>query len=424
MRILFFTDNFPPESNAPASRTYEHALRWVRAGHTVQVVTCVPNFPAGKVFPGFRNRLVQRETMDGIEVVRVWSFITSNSGFALRIVDYLSFMVMAALVAPFLQRPDVVVGTSPQFFTLPAAWFAAKIKRVPWALELRDLWPESVKTVGAMNDSLLIRLAERLEMFLYRSADRIVTVTHAFKRILVSRGINQRKIEVVTNGVDLSRYAPQPRDAALAAELAIEGKLVGGYVGTHGMAHGLDTLLEAADIARADPALADLIILFVGDGALRGALEASAAERGLPNVRFIGPVPKQDIVRYWSLLDFSIVHLKADPLFTTVIPSKIFECMGMGIPILLGVEGESREIVEGTGGGVGFSPGDAQDLVRRMHEIAVDPDWLACTAKRAREGAPQFDRDALALRMLETIGQAAGAGRNTAPVEASTGSAR
>ena len=409
MRILFFTDNFPPESNAPASRTYEHALRWVRAGHEVEVVTCAPNFPAGKVFPGYRNRLFQRETMDGISVVRVWSFVTANSGFGLRVLDYLSFMVMAALAAPFLRRPDVVIGTSPQFFTLPAAWFAAKIKRRPWILELRDLWPESVKTVGAMKDSLPIRLAERLEMFLYRSADRIVTVTHAFKRILAERGIDDGKIEVVTNGVDLSRYAPQPRDRALEAELDLEGRLVGGYVGTHGMAHGLETLLDAAEIARSDPALADLVILFVGDGARRAELEASATARGLSNVRFAGGVPKADIARYWSLLDFSIVHLKDDPLFTTVIPSKIFECMGMGIPVLMGVRGEALEIVEGSGSGVGFAPDDAQALVQRMREFALDPAKRAAIATGARDAAPAFDREALAMRMLGIIQDTAAA---------------
>ncbi|WP_259960562.1 glycosyltransferase family 4 protein [Tsuneonella litorea] len=410
MRILFFTDNFPPETNAPASRTYEHAVRWVRAGHQVQVITCAPNFPTGKVFPGYRNRFLQRETIDGIEVTRVWTFMSSNSGFTLRLIDYFSFMFMAALIAPFQRRPDIVIGTSPQFFTLPAAWFAAKVKRVPWILELRDLWPESVKTVGAMNDSLLIRLAERLEIFLYRGADRIVTVTHAFKRVLQERGIDGGKISVVTNGVDLSRYAPRPRDGELVRKLALEGKTVGGYVGTHGMAHGLCTLLDAAEIAQSDPALSDLVLLFVGDGAHRRELEASAAKRGISNVRFVGAVSKQDIARYWSLLDFSIVHLKDDPLFTTVIPSKIFECMGMGIPMLMGVKGEALEIIEQTGSGMAFAPEDAADLVARMSALVSDPALRDTLARQSRGAAPDFDRNALASRLLEVIEEAVQAG--------------
>lgn len=406
MRILFFTDNFPPETNAPASRTYEHAVRWVRAGHQVQVITCAPNFPTGKVFPGYRNRFLQRETIDGIEVTRVWTYMSSNSGFALRLIDYFSFMFMAALIAPFQRRPDIVIGTSPQFFTLPAAWFAAKVKRVPWILELRDLWPESVKTVGAMDDSLLIRLAERLEIFLYRSADRIVTVTHAFKRVLQDRGIDGGKISVVTNGVDLSRYAPRPRDGELVRKLDLEGKTVGGYVGTHGMAHGLCTLLDAAEIAQSDSALSDLVLLFVGDGAHRRELEALAAKRKISNVRFVGAVSKQDIARYWSLLDFSIVHLKDDPLFTTVIPSKIFECMGMGIPLLMGVKGEALEIIEQTGSGLAFAPEDATDLVARMSALVSDPALRDTLARRSCDAAPDFDRNALASRLLEVIKEA------------------
>lgn len=412
MRILFFTDNFWPESNAPASRTHEHARYWVRAGHEVEVVTCTPNFPHGKVFDGYRNRIFQREMIDGISVVRVWSFMSANSGFAMRVLDYLSFMVMAALVAPFLRRPDVVVGTSPQFFTLPAAWFAAKVKRVPWVLELRDLWPESVKAVGALEDSTFIWLAEALETFLYRSADRIVTVTNAFRRILISRGVDAAKIAVVTNGVDLSRYTPRARDRSLAWELGLEGKWVAGYVGTHGMAHGLETLLDAAERAAAEPSLSELVFLFVGDGARRNELQSEAEKRKLGNVRFVGQVPKSEVERYWSLLDLSIVHLKPEVLFETVIPSKIFECMGMGIPMLHGVSGESREIVVETGAGLDFPSGDASALVERLIDLAGNPEQITALAQNARLAAAQFDREALAEKMLTVLRTC---GRQSAP---------
>ena len=142
MHILFLTDNFPPEVNAPASRTFEHCREWVRAGHKVTVITGVPNFPRGKVYEGYSNRLWQRETMEGIQVIRVWTYITANAGFAKRILDYQSFMVAATLAAPLVHKVDVVVGTSPQFFTVCAAYVISRFKRIPFVFELRDLWPE------------------------------------------------------------------------------------------------------------------------------------------------------------------------------------------------------------------------------------------------------------------------------------------
>jgi len=148
MHILFLSDNFPPEVNAPASRTFEHCREWVKAGHQVTVISCVPNFPKGRVYAGYRNRLWQTEIIEGIRLLRVWSYITANEGFVKRILDYQSFMVAATLAGLLVRRVDVVVGTSPQFFTVCAAWVLSVFKRIPFVFELRDLWPESIKAVG------------------------------------------------------------------------------------------------------------------------------------------------------------------------------------------------------------------------------------------------------------------------------------
>lgn len=403
MKILFYTDNFPPESNAPASRTYEHAIRWVRAGHSVTVVTGVPNFPQGKVFPGYRNRLWQLEMIDGIRVIRLWTYMAPNAGVGRRIADYLSFMLMGILAAPFLRRPDVIVGTSPQFFTLIAACWASVVKRRPWVFELRDIWPESIKAVGAGGHSLPFRLVQHLEIFLYRRAARIVAVTHSFKRVLISRGIPAAKIGVVTNGVDLSRYEPRSKDVDLLRSLDLEGRFVAGYIGTHGLAHGLDTLLEAAEIMRNLPELQHVSLVFVGDGARREELTAKAAERGLDNVQFVGPVPKHAVARFWSILDASIIHLRRTELFTTTIPSKLFECMGMGIPLLLGLRGEAREIVEKHDVGLVFEPEDAQALVTQL-KLLVENDHLRQRHRsNAMAAARSYDRDNLAMDMLREL---------------------
>ncbi|MCA9181591.1 MAG: glycosyltransferase family 4 protein, partial [Planctomycetales bacterium] len=341
MHILFLTDNFPPEVNAPASRTFEHCREWKNAGHKITVVTCAPNFPKGRVFEGYRNRLWQSEEIEGIRVIRVWSYITANEGFVKRILDYQSFMFAAVLASVWVRRVDLVVGTSPQFFTACAAYAVSRMKRVPWVFELRDLWPESIRAVGAMKDSKALDFLEMIERFLYRKASAVVTVTNAFRDNLIGRGINGDKIHVVTNGVDISRFNPREKDVELVHRLGLADKFVAGYIGTHGMAHALETLLEAADKLRRRPDGDRYRILLLGDGARKAELEAKAQSMGLDNVLFVDSVSKDEVVRYWSLLDVSIIHLRKTELFTTVIPSKLFECMGMGIPVLHGVEGES-----------------------------------------------------------------------------------
>jgi len=210
-------------------------------------------------------------------------------------------------------------------------------RRRPFVFELRDLWPESIKTVGAMNDSLALRLLERLERFLYRWAAAVVVVTEAFRHNLIARGIDPHKIAVVINGVDLSRFHPLERDLELVERHGLAGKFIAGYIGTHGLAHGLETLLEAAAALCQQPDGDRFRLLFLGDGARKAALVARARAMGLDNVVFIDSVPKAEVVRYWSLLDVSIIHLQKKAEFTKVIPSKLFEGMGMAIPVLHGV---------------------------------------------------------------------------------------
>jgi glycosyltransferase involved in cell wall biosynthesis len=403
MRILFLTDNFPPEVNAPASRTHEHCREWVRAGHQVTVVTTAPNFPTGRVFPGYSNRLYTRDEIDGIEVVRVWSYVTANEGFLKRTLDYVSFALMAVLVSVFSRRFDVVVGTSPQFFTACAAWALGFLRRRPYVFELRDLWPESIRAVGAMKDGLVLDLLEKLELFLYRHAAAVISVTHAFKTDLIRRGVDADKIHVVTNGADLTRFAPRPRDAVLEAQLGLKDRFVVGYVGTHGMAHALGTALDAAAILEGGPDADRIRFLLLGDGAEKAALKARAADMGLSNVIFVDIVPKSEVARYWSLLDVSLVHLKREPLFETVIPSKLFECMAMGIPVLHGVRGESADIVLRDQVGEVFTPEDAPELAAAASRLAHDKAALEGMAARGVVAARGYDRSALAVRMLEIL---------------------
>jgi glycosyltransferase involved in cell wall biosynthesis len=405
VHILFLTDNFPPEVNAPASRTFEHSREWVKLGEQVTVITCAPNFPKGKVFSGYSNRLWQTETIEGIRVIRVWTYIAANEGFIRRSLDYVSFMVAATIASLRVKKVDVVIGTSPQFFTVCAAYVVGLLKRVPWVFELRDIWPESIKAVGSMRDGLLYRTLERLELFLYKKANRIIVLTQSFKKELITRGVDADKIDVVTNGVDLSLFKPRSKDQNLLKKLGLENQFIAGYIGTIGMAHGLETIIEAAEIIQntPNPENRNIKILILGDGARKEALKQLANNKRLENLIFIDTVSKAEVADYWSLLDISIIHLKKDPLFEKVIPSKLFECMAMGIPVLHGVLGESAEIVSGLGVGKPITPDSPQLLAQELLNLYMNVEELTQMKKSALQSVSQFDREHLAKSMLISI---------------------
>ena len=373
MKILVLADNFTPEIVATSFRTHEHAKIWIEAGHEVTVVSCVPNWPQGKVFQGYKHRLYQEERIDGIRVIRLWSYITANRGFFKRTLDYLSYMAAAVAFSWRYPEFDVILATSPQFFTALAGYLVSRLRRRPWVFELRDLWPESIRAVGASN-SRILDLLERLELFLYRKADRVVALTNSFKENLVARGIDAEKIDVVPNGVDLDQFNLSRVAFNARERLGIDkDAFLVGYIGTTGMAHGLKTVLDAAELCLDQNKIQFLIM---GQGAERENLETSATKRGLTNITFSDTAPHADVPSVYAALDMSLVHLRPDPLFKTVIPSKIFESMAMGCPILMAVEGEAAQIVSEARCGVCIPSGDSVAMASALRTIASDASTL------------------------------------------------
>ena len=398
MRILFLTENFPPERNASAARVYERACYWVKWGHEVTVLTCAPNFPEGKVFPGYRNRWYQAEMVDGIRVVRVKTFITANEGIVLRTLDFLSFMGSAIVVGLFQKAPDVVISTSPQFFAAIGGWSLAGLRGKPFIFELGDLWPASIAAVGAMGENVFLHWMERLELFLYRRSAAVIALTSSFKDDLVRRGIPRGKIAVVVNGVDLPRYAPRPRDLELAKTYGLDEHFVVGYIGTHGMAHALDKVL---DVAERMERLPDVRFLFVGGGAGKAKLEEELAKRKLKNVVLVSPQPKERMPEFWSLCSVALVHLKDTPVFQSVIPSKLFEAMGMGLPILLASpKGEASSIVEKEEAGLWVPAEDPAALEQGILRLKDDGAFYRLCASRSHDAAPRYSRERQARDVL------------------------
>lgn len=390
VHILFLTENFPPEVNASASRVYERAVYWVAAGHDVTVVTCFPNFPQGKLYPGWRQRLWQIDSVDGIRVVRLPTYVARNEGFVRRTADFVSFMFSAVLSTPFLPRPDVVVATSPQFFAAVAGWLVAGLKRRPFIFELGDIWPASIRAVGTMKASVLLDWLERLELFLYRRSAAVIALTPAFKADLVRRKIDARKIAVVVNGVDLPRYSPRDKDPEVVEKCGLTDAFTVGYIGTHGLAHCLENVVEAA--ASVTPS-ERIRFLLVGDGAAKPALVAACAARAIEAVVFVDPQPKARVPSFWSVCDVALVHLKNNPVFSEVIPSKIFEAMAMGLPILLAApEGEASSIVRRERAGLVIPAGDPGELIAAIRTLREKPELRAEFARNSLAAAPRYSR--------------------------------
>jgi glycosyltransferase involved in cell wall biosynthesis len=398
MHILFVTDNFVPEANAPAIRTFEHARRWREMGHRVTVVTGVPNFPTGRPQPPYRNRLFQRETIDGIEVRRVWTYLAPNKGVLRRSLDFLSFAIsgfFGGLGVP----ADVIVATSPQLLTGLAGKWLARAKGKPWVFEVRDLWPDSILAVGAMRNNIEIRMLRRLERSFYKSANRIVTVSNALSARIAAGGVPESKLAVVTNGVDPSRFERRERSPELMKALGLEGKFVVAYVGSLGAAHSLDTALDATSLLKQGA----VHFLFVGEGARYGELKARAAAMDLKNVTFTGMVPGGVVPDYLALADVALVSLRRTPLFRAAIPSKIFEAAAMEKPILLAVEGVAADLIADYEAGVAVPPEDAHAMAAAIETLRDDPGLRARLAAGCKRLAHDYDRRMLAEKMLGEI---------------------
>jgi colanic acid biosynthesis glycosyl transferase WcaI len=402
MHILFLTHYFPPEVNAPASRTYEHAKRWVRnSGVKVTVVTNHPNHPKGVLFPGYKNRWISIEEVDHIAVRRVKTLLAANSAVFLRTLNYLFFVLAAIAGSLRVRNPDVIVATSPQFLCAVAGYLVARLKRRPFVFELRDLWPDSIVTVGAMKPSWTIRQLEKLELYLYRQAALVITVTESFKENLVERGIPAGKIAVIRNSADLEFFKPGPAPTELSLRLDTRGKFVVAYIGTIGMAHSVDTIVESATLLRDRD---DILFLIVGEGAKKASVEALVKERRLQNMKVLPGVNKAELTGYYSLSDLNLVTLRDRPLFRSVIPSKIFEIMAMGRPILSTVDGESRKILQSAGAAEFTRAESPEELAEAILRMSSDRNVLARMGASGRAFVEQhYNRDRLAEQCLKLL---------------------
>jgi glycosyltransferase involved in cell wall biosynthesis len=345
--------------------------------------------------------------IDCVNIVRTWLFPFPNRKAYERVLNYVSFGLSSTITGMFLARPEVVIGSSPQLLVALSAWWIACCKRVPFIFEVRDLWPESLAAVGmGSQNSYMYRMLMKIAGFLYRRSDHIVVVTPAFKNYLIERWyIPAQKTSVVGNGVETGLFSPRNADPNLRRELQIEEKFVVSYIGTMGMAHGLESLLEAASLLQHSSP--EVQFLLVGEGADKARLMASAQSRNLANVRFVGQQPREKIPAYISASDACLVLLKKNELFKTVIPTKMLEFMSCACPVILGVDGQAREILEAANAGVFVKPENTADLVEAISHLSLNPSLCETLGQNGRKHIlEKFSRQQTAeeyLILLETL---------------------
>ena len=376
MNILYVSQYFPPEMGAPSARACELSNHWARAGHRVTVLTGFPNHPTGTIPASYRaafRRLILRENIQGVNVLRTWLLPFPNRKAWERILNYSSFCFSSAITGLGVSRPDVAIGSSPQLLVALSAYWLAQIRRVPFIFEVRDLWPESLTAVGIGDEaSLLHHSVKKIARFLYRKADRIVVVTPAFKQhIAASYGVPSSKISLIANGVETSHFSPDQVDETLRRRLGVESKFTVCYIGTLGMAHGLETLVEAARILRVSHP--EIVFLLVGEGAEKQRVIAQAKSLDLTNMRFLDQQSRELIPHYINASDAALVLLKKSDVFKTVIPTKMLEFMACARPLIVGVDGEARKLVEAAQAGICFEPGNPEALVHAILRVAPDP---------------------------------------------------
>ena len=394
MRIVYLSQYYPPEMGAPAARVSAFARRWAAAGHDVTVLTTFPNHPTGVIPESYRGRLRAIEDDHGVRVVRTFIYAAPNKGIAKRSLSYASF-ALSAIGQGWgpIGRPDVLIATSPQFLALASGWVLSRLRGVPLVVEIRDLWPDSIVAVGALPAaSTAIRLLKRCEGFAYRQADLVVSVTRSFMPLLRERGA--RKVAFVPNGADPAAFAAAAERASVRSKYGLGSGFVASFVGTLGMAHGLDVVLDAAERLRDRK---DVTFWLVGEGARRAELEGEARRRQLANVRFEGQVPRSDVPGVLAASDAALVLLRPDPVFETVLPSKMFEAMAARCPVILGVGGEAKALLEESGAGVAIPPGRADALADAVVALAGDPARRTALGERGWGFVTgRFTHDALA----------------------------
>jgi colanic acid biosynthesis glycosyl transferase WcaI len=404
MRILYLSQYFPPEAGATQTRAYETARNLVRLGHHVSMLAEIPNHPAGVIFPEYRGKLIDRSDLDGIDVMRVWVKTSPVKNFTSRMLFYLSYMLNATLAGLLVARGryDLIYASSPPLFVGGAALALSALRRIPLVFEVRDLWPQIAVALGELTQPAAIRWATRLEQACYRRARAVVVVTQGDRQRLLERGLPEQKLIHIPNGANLELFQERPEAGRrVRRELGLEEKFVAIYAGIHGLAQGLETLVEAARQLVDHP---NIQLLLIGEGPRKSSIQELLQEYGLENVCLLPEQPRERIPDYLSAADVALIPLKNLAFFKGTIPSKLFDSWACRRPVILSVDGEARKIVADAGGGVYIEPEDPHALAAALVELERDSERLKEMGENGRAYTEEYySRRALAQKLERAL---------------------
>jgi glycosyltransferase involved in cell wall biosynthesis len=407
MRVLFLTQYYPPEIGAAQQRLASWACALRRAGNVVTVLTALPNYPTGKIFEHYRGRAMMEEEVAGIRVIRAWVYATKSKRFVPRVLSYVSFTVTASVLGMCRAgAQDWVVVEMPPLFLGIAGLLLSKLKRAKLILNVSDLWPESAVALGVLRNRLVIRLAELLERFLYRRATLITGQTQGIVDGIRARCPEGVPVWLIPNGADVEAFLTTSQgdpSSGIRKEFGLEGKFVVGYAGLHGLAQGLETLIQSARIL-ADHK--DVVFAFFGDGPEKERLIRLSDELHLTNVRFYPPQPSARMPEVYSLLDVAVVALKAHPLFEGALPSKMFEAMAAGVPIVVAIKGEAEALTEQAEAGICVEPENPQAMAQAILRLYANPILRRRMGANGQRYVKQYcDRTEIARKFEQLLSQ-------------------
>ena len=393
MRFLILTQYYPPEIGAPQLRLSSMARELISLGHQVEVVTAMPNYPTGKIHPGYRHRFYIREELDGVVVHRVWLYGAVGAG-PRRMLNYLTFSITSLWGLWRSRRPDcVIVESPPLFLSVPGFW-ASRLWKAKMILHVADLWPDTVRQFGLMKEGLGLRLADRLEHWSYRKAYNVTAVTEGIRTILIEdKGLPESKVLFLPNGVDLSLFRPRPRDSELARKLALEDSKIILYAGNIGYVQGLETVLAASRLLSDRK---DIVFVLIGDGSMKSKLLRTVQDEGLDGIKFLEPAPPEYVARLYSIASAGLGILRDIPLNEGARPSKIIPAMASGVPVLYSGKGEGARLLECAGAGLIVPPENPEALAEAARRLADDPELV----RQLGEGGQKFAEENLSWPVL------------------------
>ena len=404
MHILYLSQYFPPEAGATQTRAYEMSRNLVLMGHQVTVITEVPNHPSGIIAPEFRGKLFHRSSHEGVDIIRVWVKTSPNKNYITRILFYTTYMLFSSLAGFLLDRSsyDLIYASSPPLFVGAAGMFLSWKMRIPLVFEVRDLWPEAAIALGELTHPLAIRWAYRLERACYSRAKKIIVVTKGIFDNLIQRGIPEEQLSLIPNGAntDLFQFNPEARER-IREIMVWDEKFVVMYAGIHGIAQGLEFVVDAARLLEKE---SRVHFVLIGDGPQKRNIMDLVQRYKLTNLTLINERPREDIPNYLSAADVALIPLRNLDIFKGALPSKIFDAWACNLPVIISIDGEARQLVENAVGGIFVTPEDVESLKSAILSLLDDPVRSTQMGANGRKFTEKyFTRKALAEKLAQTL---------------------